>query len=82
MAGATEGTHVLSAHVQWVPTTPREGTWDDRREHLGDAVMRTLETVAPGITGRIRTRQVLTPMDLERDYGLTGGHPLHVEPGL
>ena len=82
VAGATEGTHVLSAHVQWVPTTPREGTWDDRREHLGDAVMRTLETVAPGITGRIRTRQVLTPMDLERDYGLTGGHPLHVEPGL
>jgi phytoene dehydrogenase-like protein len=82
VAGAAAGTHVLSAHVQWVPTTPRDGSWDDRRDDLGDAVVRTLETVAPGITARILARQVLTPLDLERDYGLTGGHPLHVEPGL
>ena len=46
--GAAEGTHVLSPIVQWVPTTPRDGTWDDHREALGDAVIRTLETVAPG----------------------------------
>jgi phytoene dehydrogenase-like protein len=82
VAGAPEGTHVMSAHVQWVPTTPHEGSWDARRDDLGDAVVRTLETVAPGITARIRARQVLTPLDLERDYGLTGGHPLHAEPGL
>jgi phytoene dehydrogenase-like protein len=82
VAGAAAGAHVLSAHVQWVPTTPRDGSWDDRRDDLGDAVVRTLETVAPGITSRILARQVLTPLDLERDYGLTGGHPLHVEPGL
>jgi len=80
--GAPAGTHVLSAHVQWVPTALRDGTWDDRREALGDAVLRSLESVAPGLTARVRTRQVLTPLDLERDYGLTGGHPLHVEPGL
>ncbi|CAN5518452.1 hypothetical protein BH20CHL7_BH20CHL7_19510 [soil metagenome] len=82
VADAAEGTHVLSAHVQWVPATPREGTWDDHREELGDAVLRTLESVAPGLTARVRVRQVLTPLDLERDYGMTGGHPLHVEPGL
>jgi phytoene dehydrogenase-like protein len=82
VADAVDGTHVLSAHVQWVPPTPREGTWDDGREALGDAVLATLETVAPGLTGRVRARQVLTPLDLERDYGLTGGHPLHAEPGL
>ena len=45
-------------------------------------VIATLETVAPGIGGLVVARQVLTPLDLERDYGLTGGHPLHGEPGL
>ena len=35
-----------------------------------------------GLSARIRARQVLTPLDLEREYGLTGGHPFHVEPGL
>jgi phytoene dehydrogenase-like protein len=82
VAGAPQGTHVVSAHVQWVPTTPREASWDDRRDALGDTVVRTLETVMPGLTDRIRARQVLTPLDLEHDYGLTGGHPFHAEPGL
>ncbi len=80
--GAAAGTQVLSAIVQWVPTVPRDGSWDDGREALGDAVIATLETVAPGLGGRVVARRVLTPLDLERDYGLTGGHPLHVEPGL
>lgn len=80
--GAADGLHVISAHVQWVPTTPREGTWDDGREALGDQVVRTLETVFPRLSKHVRARQVLTPLDLERDYGLTGGHPLHAEPGL
>ena len=82
VAEAADGTHVLSAHVQWVPYELRDGTWDDHRERLGDAVVRTLETVAPGLSGRVRVRQVLTPLDLEREYGLTGGHPFHAEPGL
>ncbi len=82
VADAAPGTQVLSAHVQWVPGTPRDATWDDRRESLGDTVLRTLETVAPGISARVVARQVLTPADLERDYGLTGGHPLHAEPAL
>jgi len=47
-----------------------------------DAVLRQLETVAPGLSSLVTARQVLTPEDLERDYGLTGGHPLHAEPGL
>lgn len=82
VAGAADGTHVLSADVHWVPTEPREGTWDDGREALGDAVVRTLETVSPGLGDRVVARQVLTPLDLERDYGMTGGHPMHVEPAL
>jgi phytoene dehydrogenase-like protein len=80
--GAAEGTHVLSAQAQWAPYALRDGTWDERRDAFGDAVVRTLETVMPRLSARIRERRVLTPLDLERDYGLTGGHPLHAEPGL
>jgi phytoene dehydrogenase-like protein len=74
--------HVLSAVVQWTPYRLREGSWDERRGELGDLVVRALERFAPGIGELIVERQVVTPLDLERDYGLTGGHPLHGEPGL
>jgi phytoene dehydrogenase-like protein len=74
--------HVLSAIVQWAPYRLATGTWDDRREELGKRVVATLETYAPGIGDLVVGRQVVTPLDLERDYGLTGGHPLHGEPGL
>jgi phytoene dehydrogenase-like protein len=65
-----------------VPYRLRDASWDERREGLGEAVVATLETVMPGLSSRIRAHQVLTPPDLERDYGLTGGHPFHAEPGL
>ena len=47
-----------------------------------DAVVDVLSSVAPGIKKLISHRQVLSPVDLERDYGLTGGHPLHAEAAL
>ncbi len=82
VSGAPEGTQVLSAVVQYAPYALREGDWDGRREELGDLVVRTLESVAPGIGGLVTAREVITPLDLERDWGLTGGHPLHGEPSL
>jgi phytoene dehydrogenase-like protein len=82
VAGAPEGTQVMSVLLQWAPYHLAEGDWDARREELGDLAIRQLETVAPGIGARVTARQVLTPLDLERDYGLTGGHPLHAEPAL
>jgi phytoene dehydrogenase-like protein len=45
-------------------------------------VLRTLEDYAPGLSGLVLHRQVLTPLDLERTYGLTEGHPFHGEPSL
>jgi phytoene dehydrogenase-like protein len=74
----------MSVIAQYTPYALRDGSWDDdgRRESVGDAVLATLEAYAPGISGLVREREVLTPLDLERDYGLTGGHPLHAEPGL
>jgi phytoene dehydrogenase-like protein len=82
VAGAPDGTHVLSAIVQYTPYALRGASWDDCREAVGDVTIRVLETVAPGIGALVTAREVLTPVDLEREYGLTGGHPLHGEPGL
>ena len=79
---APEGSHVMSILVQYAPYRLHEGTWDERRDALGDRVLRTLEDFAPGLTDRVVARRVLTPLDLERKYGLTEGHPLHGEPGL
>jgi phytoene dehydrogenase-like protein len=80
--GAAPGTQVMSVIVQSAPYALREGTWDDAREPFGDLVVKTLDGYAPGLAGLVTTRQVLTPLDLERDYGLTGGHPMHGEHGL
>ncbi len=82
VAGAKDGTHVMSVLVQWLPPTLGADDWAARRDEVGDLAIRTLETVAPGIGARVTARQVLTPADLETEYGLTGGHPLHAEPGL
>ncbi len=82
VAGAREGTHVMSVIAQWMPSRIAAGDWDAQRDAVGDAVLRSLETVAPGITERVTVRQVLTPADLEREHGLTGGHPMHAEPAL
>ncbi|MBM4408112.1 MAG: NAD(P)/FAD-dependent oxidoreductase, partial [Chloroflexi bacterium] len=74
--------HVLSVMVQYVPHALAEGSWDGRRDELTATVLRTLEVVMPGIAERVLAAQTLTPLDLERDYGLTGGHPMHAEMAL
>ena len=74
--------HVMSVIVQSAPVDLRESDWDSQRESLGDRVVAMLERAAPGIGSLVAARQVLTPLDLERDYGMSGGHPLHLEPGL
>jgi phytoene dehydrogenase-like protein len=82
VAGAPAGTQVMSVHLQYAPYALRAGTWDERRDELGDLAVSTLERYAPGLGSLVTARQVLTPLDLERDYGLTGGHVYHAEPSL
>ncbi len=82
VAGAPEGTHVMSVLLQWVPPMPTDGDPAAWRDEVGDLAIRTLETVTPGIGAHVTARRVLTPEDLETEYGLSGGHPLHVEPAL
>ena len=74
---APAGKHILSASVQYVPYELADGDWDARREELGDRVIDTIAAYAPKIRDVILHRQVLTPLDLEREYGLTNGNKYH-----
>lgn len=79
---APAGKHLMSIYVQFAPYQLRNGDWTTRREEFGDAVIKTLSTYTPNFSEIIIHRQVLTPLDLEQTYGLTGGHILHGEPSL
>jgi phytoene dehydrogenase-like protein len=79
---APDGKHVLSAYVQFAPYKLREGNWDARRRELGETVIKTLANYAPDLPGLVESVQVITPKDLERSYGFTGGHIFHGELAL
>jgi phytoene dehydrogenase-like protein len=71
---APPGKHVMSCFVQYAPYHLKEGTWDEQREAFGDTVIDTLAEYAPNIRSIVRHRQVLTPLDLEREWGLSEGN--------
>jgi phytoene dehydrogenase-like protein len=79
---APPGGHVMSVHVQYAPHRLREGGGEGSREALGDAVVRTLETVCPGLSALIVGRRVVTPSDIEATFAVTGGHLCHGEHAL
>jgi phytoene dehydrogenase-like protein len=75
---APEGSHVMSVLMQYAPYHLRDGAWDSaKREALGDTVVATLARYAPNLENAIIDRQVLTPADLEKRFGLTEGHIHH-----
>ena len=76
---APPGKHVLSCFVQYAPYHLRGTTWDEQREAFGDAVIDTIAEHAPNIRDIILHRQVITPLDLEREFGLTEGNIFHGE---
>jgi phytoene dehydrogenase-like protein len=71
---APPGKHVLSCFVQYAPYKLASGTWDEQREAFGETVIDTLAGYAPNIREIILHRQVVTPLDLEREWGLTEGN--------
>ena len=71
---APPGKHVMSCFVQYAPYNLKEGNWDEKRDEFGDTVVDTIAEHAPNIRELIRDRQVLTPLDLERDFGLSEGN--------
>jgi phytoene dehydrogenase-like protein len=79
---APEGRHVMTCFIQYVPYRLKKGTWDENRELLGDRVVRKIGEYAPNVPGSVVARQVLTPLDLERTYGLTEGNIFHGDLNL
>jgi phytoene dehydrogenase-like protein len=76
---APPGKHVMSCFVQYAPYHLKQGNWDEHREAFGDTVINTIAEYAPNIKEIILHRQVLTPLDLEREFGLTEGNIFHGE---
>ena len=79
---APPGKHIMGIFLQYAPYTLREGTWDEQREPFGDRAISLIEEYAPNIRSLIEHRQVLTPLDLERRFGITGGNIFHGEMSL
>jgi phytoene dehydrogenase-like protein len=71
---APPGKHVMSIFVQYAPYHLKHGTWEEKREAFGDTVIETLSEYAPNLKNIILHRQVVTPWDLEQEFGLTEGN--------
>ena len=80
---APPGKHVMSCFVQYAPYKLRPGmNWDDQKEAFGNNVIDTIAEYAPNIKNIILHKQVLTPLDLERDFGLSEGNIFQGELSL
>ena len=80
---APPGKHVMSCFVQYAPYKLRPGlNWDDQKEAFGDNVINTIAEYAPNIKDIILHRQVVTPLDLEREFGLSEGNIFQGELSL
>lgn len=71
---APEGKYVASIFVQYAPYQLAQGSWDEIKEDFGDRCIETFARYAPNLPDAIEHRQVLSPLDLERAFGLTGGN--------
>jgi phytoene dehydrogenase-like protein len=75
---APEGAHVASLFCQHVaPELPDGKSWDDHREEVADLMIATVDRFAPGFAKSVVGRQALSPLDLERQFGLLGGDIFH-----
>jgi phytoene dehydrogenase-like protein len=71
---APPGKHLMSMFIQYAPYKLAEGTWDEVKDRFADRCFDILEEYAPGFKSSVIARQVLSPLDLERTFGLTGGN--------
>ena len=79
---APPGQHIMGIFLQYAPYTLRDANWDDLREPFAERVLDVIEEYAPNIRSLIIEKQVLTPLDLERRFGITGGNIFHGEMSL
>ncbi len=76
------GKQMMTCFIQYVPYALREGNWDDHREAFADSIIRQIARHMPDLPDLIEGRVVLTPLDLERTYGLTEGNIFHGDLNL
>ncbi len=75
---APSGCHVMSLFCQhFNPVLSNGRSWDDVKEQVADLIVQTVTQYAPNFGGSVIARQVLTPLDLEREFGLVGGDIFH-----
>jgi phytoene dehydrogenase-like protein len=79
---APPGKHVMSCFVQYAPYNLKDTNWDAEKERFGDTVVDTITEHAPNFKSLIKHRQVVTPLDLEREWGLTEGNIFQGELSL
>jgi phytoene dehydrogenase-like protein len=79
---APSGKHILGIFLQYAPYTLRDTTWDEIREPYGDRILEVIGQYAPNIHQAVVERQVLSPLDLERRFGISGGNIFHGEMSL
>jgi len=78
----TDGRHVLTCFVQYLPYSLATGDWNLERERLGDKVVAIIGRYAPNVPSSVVARQVLTPLDLEQTFGITEGNIFHGDINL
>ena len=71
---APPGAHTMSVFAQYAPYLLADGTWDTRRDEIGDRVLDAIARFAPDVFDCALEREVLGPPDVEARIGLTGGH--------
>jgi phytoene dehydrogenase-like protein len=79
---APPGRHVMGIFLQYAPYTLKGSNWDDEREPYAERVLDVIEEYCPNIRAIVVERQTLTPLDLERRFGISGGNIFHGEMSL
>ena len=78
----TDEGHVMSICAHFAPRHLRDSQWADQKDALYQSVLRVLEPHMPGVRSLIVEREIFTPEDMEREWGMSGGHIFHGEPAL
>ena len=79
---APPGRHIMGIFLQYAPYTLKGTTWDDQREPYAERILDVIQEYCPNIRSIVVERQTLTPLDLERRFGITGGNIFHGEMSL
>jgi phytoene dehydrogenase-like protein len=79
---APPGKHIMGIFLQYAPYTLSQGTWDELREPFYNRIIDLIAEYAPNIRDIVVEKLVLSPLDLERRFGITGGNIFHGEMSL